>query len=128
MAVHPFSTPRAPAALGHYSPAVRAGDWVVCSGQLGVEPATGDLADGLGAQTRQALANLTAVLGDAGAGWGDVAKVTVFLAVDLAGAPLVNQVYAEALGEHRPARSTVQVAALPRGALVEIEAWAYLAR
>jgi 2-iminobutanoate/2-iminopropanoate deaminase len=110
---------------GPYSPAVRAGDWLVLAGQVGIDPATGALvAGGTGPEARQVLANVTAVLGDCGAGWADVAKVTIFL-VDMAEFPLVNTVYEEAIGRHRPARSTVAVAALPAGARVEIETWAH---
>jgi 2-iminobutanoate/2-iminopropanoate deaminase len=124
VAVEPLSTPSAPAAVGPYSPAVRAGDWVILSGQLGLDPATGRLADGVDAQARQALANVAAVLGDCGASIADVAKSLVFV-TDLGDFATVNAVYAEAFGDHRPARSTVQVAALPAGAQVEVEVWAY---
>jgi len=122
--VEPLSTPSAPKAVGPYSPAVRAGDWVILSGQLGLDPAGGALAEGVEAQARQALANVAAVLGDCGASLDDVAKSLVFV-TDLGDFATVNAVYAEAFGEHRPARSTVQVAALPAGAQVEIEVWAY---
>jgi 2-iminobutanoate/2-iminopropanoate deaminase len=104
---------------------VRAGDWLVLAGQVGIDPATGKLAPGgTEAEARQVLANITAVLGDCGAGWDDVAKVNIYL-VDMSEFPLVNTVYAEAIGTHRPARSTVAVAALPAGARVEIETWAH---
>jgi 2-iminobutanoate/2-iminopropanoate deaminase len=103
---------------------VRAGDWVILSGQLGLDPASGTLADGVDAQARQALANVAAVLRDCGAGLTDVAKSLVFV-TDLGDFATVNAAYAEAFGDHRPARSTVQVAALPAGAQVEIEVWAY---
>lgn len=124
MTVQPVPTPSAPPVAGPYSPAVRAGDWLVLSGQLGLDPATGKLADGVEAQARRVLANVAAVLADCGASLADVAKTTVFV-TDLSDFATVNAVYAEAFGEHRPARSTVQVAALPAGALVEIEAFAY---
>jgi 2-iminobutanoate/2-iminopropanoate deaminase len=121
----PVPTPSAPPVAGPYSPAVRAGDWLVLAGQVGIDPATGKLAPGgTEAEARQVLANVTAVLGDCGAGWTDVAKVTIFL-VDMAEFPLVNAVYEQAIGAHRPARSTVAVAALPGGARVEIETWAH---
>jgi 2-iminobutanoate/2-iminopropanoate deaminase len=123
--VRAIPTPSAPAAVGPYSPAVRAGDWVILSGQLGLDPGTGALADGVDAQARQALANVAAVLGDCGASLADVAKSLVFV-TDLGDFATVNAAYAEAFGDHRPARSTVQVAALPAGAQVEIEVWAYL--
>ena len=125
MTVEPVPTPSAPPVAGPYSPAVRAGDWLVLAGQVGIDPATGKLAPGgTEAEARQVLANITAVLGDCGAGWGDVAKVNIFL-VDMTEFPVVNAVYAEAIGTHRPARSTVAVAALPAGARVEIETWAH---
>lgn len=126
MSVEPVPTPSAPPAAGPYSPAVRAGDWIVLAGQIALDPATGALDDGdAAAQTRRVLANLAAALGDCGATLRDVAKTTVFL-TDLGDWVAVNAAYAEAFGDHRPARSTVQVAALPAGARVEIEAWAWL--
>jgi 2-iminobutanoate/2-iminopropanoate deaminase len=125
VAAEPVPTPSAPPVAGPYSPAVRAGDWLVLAGQVGVDPATGKLAPGgTEAEARQVLANVTAVLGDCGARWADVAKVTIFL-VDMAEFPLVNAVYEQAIGTHRPARSTVAVAGLPAGARVEIETWAH---
>jgi len=124
--VEPVPTPSAPPPAGPYSVAVRAGDWLVCAGQIALDPATGALIDGdAAAQTRQVLANLAAALADCGAGLSDVAKTTVFV-TDLADWVAINGAYAEAFGDHRPARSTVQVAALPAGAKVEIEAWAHL--
>lgn len=128
MPAEPVQTPSAPASAGPYSPAVRAGDWLALAGQVGIDPATGKLADGgVAEQTRQALANVAAVLGDCGASLGDVAKTTVFL-VDMGDFPVMNEVYADAFAEHRPARSTVAVAALPLGARVEVEVWAYAPR
>jgi 2-iminobutanoate/2-iminopropanoate deaminase len=103
---------------------VRAGDWIVCAGQVGLDPATGKIVDGVEAQARQVLANIAAVLGDCGISLADVAKTTVFV-TDIARFATVNALYAEAFGDHRPARSTVQVSALPGGAEVEIEVWAY---
>jgi 2-iminobutanoate/2-iminopropanoate deaminase len=97
----------------------------VLAGQVGLDPATGALAEGgVGAQTRQALANVAAVLGDGGATMADVAKTTVFL-VDMGDFGAMNEIYAEAFGGHRPARSAVAVAALPLGARVEVEVWAF---
>jgi len=121
-------TPSAPPAAGPYSPAVRAGDWLVLAGQVGLDPATGAMvAGGVEAQARQVLANVTAILGDSGAALTDVAKTTVFV-TDIGQFAVVNAVYAAAFGDHRPARSTVQVAALPGGAEVEIEVWAHVPR
>ena len=119
------STPNAPAAIGPYSQAIRAGQFVFASGQLGLDPATGDLREGIEAQTRQALANLQAVLSEAGATVANVVKTTIFLA-DLSHFATVNQLYGEVFGHEPPARSTVQVAALPKGGLVEIEVIALL--
>jgi len=125
MPVEPVSTPNAPPVAGHYSPAVRAGDWLVLAGQVGLDPATGKIdRSGAGAETRPAMATIAAVLGDCGASFADVAKATIFL-TNLTDFGDVNEAYGEALGGHRPARSTVQVAALPAGARVEIEVWAY---
>lgn len=124
MAVEPVPTPSAPPVAGPYSPAVRAGDWIVMAGQVGLD-ASGTMADGVEAQARQILANIAGVLGDVGATWADVAKSTIFL-TDLGNFAAVNALYAEAVDPHRPARSTVGVAALPAGAEVEIECWVYL--
>ena len=127
MPAEPVPTPSAPPVAGPYSPAVRAGDWLVLAGQVGIDPATGKLAPGgTEAEAGQVLANVTAVLRDCGAGWADVAKVTIFLAGSMENFAVVNERYAVALGEHRPARSTVAVAALPLGAAVEIEAMVHL--
>jgi 2-iminobutanoate/2-iminopropanoate deaminase len=115
------SAPEAPAAIGPYSQAIAVDGYLFCSGQLGMDPKTGQLVDGVESQTEQALMNLTAVLGAAGLSAGDVVKTTIFLA-DLAHFSTVNAVYSRFVVEPAPARSTVQVAALPRGALVEIEA------
>jgi 2-iminobutanoate/2-iminopropanoate deaminase len=128
MPPEPVPTPSAPGAAGPYSPAIRAGDWLALAGQVGMDPATGKLAgEGVADQTRQALANVAAVLGDCGASLSDVAKTTVFL-VDMGDFPVMNEVYADAFAGHRPARSTVAVAALPLGARVEVEVWAYAPR
>lgn len=124
MPAEPVPTPSAPPVAGPYSPAVRAGDWVVLAGQLGLDPVTNQLVEGVEAQARRALANIAAVLSDCGASLPDVAKTTVFV-TDLGDFATVNAVYAEAFGDHKPARSTLQVAALPLGGQVEIEVWAY---
>ena len=123
MSVNPVPTPSAPPVAGPYSPAVRAGDWIVMAGQIGIDN-TGTMADGVEAQTDQILANIAAVLGDCGASWADVAKTTIFL-TDLGNFSTVNALYSEAIGPNRPARSTVGVAALPAGAVVEIECWVH---
>lgn len=114
------STPNAPAALGPYSQAVDTGSTVYCSGQLGLDPATGNLADGVQAQTHQALKNLQAVLNAAGLSLDNVVKTTVFVQ-DLADFGTVNEIYGTYFHGGFPARSCVQIAALPKNALVEIE-------
>ena len=116
---------KAPAALGPYSSAVKAGNALYLSGQLGIDPATGELAEGVGAQTRQAMQNIAAVLEEAGASFDDVVKMTVLLA-DIDDFAAVNEVYGSFLAAPYPARSAFQVAAIPKGALVEIEAIAVL--
>jgi 2-iminobutanoate/2-iminopropanoate deaminase len=125
MPCEPVDTPSAPPVAGPYSPAVRAGDWLVLAGQVGFDAASASIPDGAAAQTRQALANVAAVLGDCRATLRDVVKTTVFV-TDLGEFAAVNAAYAEAFGDHRPARSTVEVAALPAGAAVEIEVWAFV--
>lgn len=110
----------APAAIGPYSQAVSLGGLLFTSGQIGLDPATGELVDGFEAQVRQVLSNLRAVLAAAGCRFHDVLRATIFV-TDLGHFPRLNELYGEALGDHRPARSTVQVAALPKGALVEID-------
>jgi 2-iminobutanoate/2-iminopropanoate deaminase len=119
---------RAPAAIGPYAQAVSAGGWLFTSGQIALDPATGELVPGgFEAQARRVLANLEAVLGTAGATFADVVKATLYV-TDLAHFPRLNELYGEAVGDHRPARATVQVAALPKGALVEIDLVARLER
>ncbi len=115
------ASPDAPAAIGPYSQAIEIDGFVFCSGQLGLDPATGGLLEGVENQAERALVNLEAVLAAAGLSMADVVKTTIFLA-DLSHFAQVNAVYARHMAEPAPARSTVQVAALPRAALVEIEA------
>lgn len=111
----------APAAIGPYSQAVEIDGWLYTSGQVGLDPATGEIVPGgFEAQARRVLANLEAVLGAAGCAWSDVVKATVYIA-DLADFGALNELYGQAMGDHRPARSTVQVAGLPKGALVEVD-------
>jgi 2-iminobutanoate/2-iminopropanoate deaminase len=115
------STAGAPAAIGPYSQAIASGDLLFCSGQLGLEPATGELADGVEAQADRAMRNLVAVLDAGGATLADLVKTTIFLA-DMADFATVNAVYGRYVPDPPPARSTVQVAALPKAGRVEIEA------
>ncbi|HHY88452.1 MAG TPA: RidA family protein [Chloroflexi bacterium] len=116
---------KAPVAIGPYSAAIRVGDFVYTSGQLGLDPASGNLVEGgVEAETRQALENLKAVLEAAGAGLKDVVKTTVFLR-DMGDFAKMNAIYAGFFIEKPPARSAVQVAALPKGGAVEIEAVAF---
>ncbi|HVB31322.1 MAG TPA: RidA family protein [Gemmatimonadaceae bacterium] len=115
-------TDKAPAAIGPYSQGVIANGFLFTAGQIAIDPATGQVVAGdVVAQTERVLANLKAILEAAGATWNDVVKTTVFLH-DMSDFPMVNDAYARALGDARPARSTVQVSALPRNVLVEIEA------
>ena len=128
MAHTPLLTAEAPAPIGPYSQAIRVGDFLFTSGQVALIPATGQLVEGgIEAETHQTLKNLSAVLAAGGATWADVAKTTIFL-VDLADFTIVNRIYGEVAVSPAPARSTVQVAGLPRGARVEIEAVAYLGK
>lgn len=116
------STGNAPAAVGPYSQAIASGDLVFCSGQLGLDPASGDLVEGgVEAQADRSLRNLSAVLDAAGLTMGDVVKTTIFLA-DIADFAAINAVYAQYMPDPPPARSTFAVAALPKGGLIEIEA------
>ena len=110
--------------VGPYTPIVRAGDWLVVSGQVGLRDGA-IVPGGIQAQTAQCLANLRALLEGEGASMGDVVKTTVFL-TDIADWPAMNEPYTEAFGDHRPARSAVAVAGLPAGAIVEVEAWAFV--
>jgi 2-iminobutanoate/2-iminopropanoate deaminase len=116
------SSEQAPAALGPYSQAIIAGDLVFCAGQIALEPTSGQLVGGsdIRLQTRRVIDNLAAVLVASGSSLDRVTKTTVFL-TDLADFAAMNEVYGERFGTHRPARSTVPVAGLPRGAKVEIE-------
>ncbi len=114
----------APAAVGPYVHAVEAGDFVYTSGQIGLIPATGVLAEGVEAQAEQALQNIQAVLAAAGCTMADVIKTTVFLA-DIADFGKINEIYAKNFTGETPARSCLQAGALPKGALFEIEVVAY---
>jgi 2-iminobutanoate/2-iminopropanoate deaminase len=111
--------------VGPYTPIVRAGEWLVVSGQIGLRD--GKLvAGGLDDELRQAIANLSDLLSGEGATLADVTKTTVFLRHLGSDYPKMNEVYMDAFGDHRPARSAIGVADLPLGALVEVEAWAHL--
>lgn len=119
-AIHFHHTASAPGAIGPYSQAVSHGGIVYTSGQVGFDPASGELRDGFEAQAEQVFANLRAVLAAAGCSFADVMKATVYLA-DMADFPVLNRIYTRAFGDHKPARSTTQAAGLPRGARVEID-------
>ena len=126
MATTAISTPGAPRAIGPYSQGIRANGFLFTAGQVGFDPESGELVDGgIAEQTHRVLQNLRAILRAGGTDVAHVVKTTVFL-VDMADFALMNEVYAEFFGDHRPARSTVAVASLPRGARVEIEATATL--
>lgn len=120
-----ISTPKAPAAIGPYNQAVKSGNTLYCSGQIGLIPATGELAQGLDAQVRQAFTNLTQVVEAAGGCFTDVVKFTLFV-TDLAHFGEVNAIMQEFVKSPFPARSCVEVTALPKGALFEVEAIAVL--
>jgi len=120
-----IETVKAPAAIGPYSQAVRAGDYLFCSGQIPLLPDSGEMVSGgIAEQTHQVLANLGQVLAAAGVDFSSVVKTTIYLA-DLESFAVVNEIYAEYYAGIAPARATLQVAALPKGALVEIDAVAY---
>jgi 2-iminobutanoate/2-iminopropanoate deaminase len=126
MALNFVATDGAPKAIGPYSQGIRVNGFVFTAGQVALDPKTGELvAGGIAEQTTRALENLRAILTEAGTSLAKVVKTTVFL-VDMADFAAMNEVYGRAFGTHRPARSTVAVAALPRGARVEIEAIALL--
>lgn len=122
MSLRQVNTDKAPAAIGPYSQGIVANGFLYTAGQIALDPTTGHIVEGgVSEQTERVMTNLEAVLATAGAGWGDVVKTTVYLQ-DLSHFPVVNELYGKRLGSARPARSTVQVAGLPRGALVEIDA------
>ncbi len=117
-----ISSPDAPAAIGPYSQAIRSGDLVFLSGQVPIDPKTGELVTGdIAVQTERVLDNLSAVLAAAGCAFGDVVKTTIYL-VELGDFQAVNATYAKRFTAAPPARATVQVSALPKGARVEIDA------
>ena len=120
MAIQTIHTDHAPAAIGPYSQAVLSGGLLITSGQLGLDPKTGILPEGVEAQTRQSLENIRAILAEAGLSLTDVAKTTVFIR-NMDDFGRVNEIYAAFFGEHKPARSCVEVSALPKNGLVEIE-------
>ena len=120
MALDIIHTENAPAAVGPYSQAVLTGDLLLTSGQLGLDPATGVLPEGIAAQAEQSLKNIDAILSEAGFAKTDVVKTTVFIR-NMGDFGTVNAIYAAYFGDHKPARSCVEVSALPKGGLVEIE-------
>ncbi|HEX2626632.1 MAG TPA: RidA family protein [Candidatus Limnocylindrales bacterium] len=122
-----IATGNAPGAVASYSQAIATDNLLFCAGQIGLDPATGELADGFDAQAEQVLKNLTAVLDAAGCTWDDVVKTTCFLA-DINDFAAFNAVYGRFMPDPPPARSTFAVAALPKGARVEIEAVAVLSK
>ena len=121
-----ISSDQAPAAIGPYSQAVCAGNMIFCSGQIALDPSTGEMVQGdVVMQTERVMANIAAVLSASGAGFDNVVKTTIFL-VEMGDFAAVNEVYGRFFSNHKPARSTVAVKSLPRGALVEIETVACL--
>lgn len=122
MPIKHIQTPDAPAAIGPYSQGVVANGFLYTAGQIALDPATGAMSTGdVAAQAEAVMRNLEAVIAAAGATWTDVVKTTIYLH-DMAHFATVNEIYGRWLGDARPARATVQVSGLPRGALVEIEA------
>lgn len=122
MATKIVHTEKAPAAIGPYSQGVVANGFLFTAGQIAIDPSNGQIVSGpVASQTERVMANLKAILDSVNATWKDVVKTTVFLH-DMNDFPVVNDVYGRAIGDARPARSTVQVSALPRGVLVEVEA------
>lgn len=120
MALQIIRTAAAPAAIGPYSQAIQTGNLLLSSGQLGLDPVTGSLPEGVEAQAVQALKNIGAILSEAGYTKEDVVKTTVFIR-NMGDFGKVNAIYAAFFGDHKPARSCVEVSALPKGGLVEIE-------
>jgi 2-iminobutanoate/2-iminopropanoate deaminase len=116
-----IATKNAPDALGPYSQGIKLNDLIFCSGQLGLNPSTGELVEGVRAQAEQAMKNLKAVLEAAGSGVDKIVKTTIFLK-NMGDFPVVNEVYGSFFTGDKPARSTIEVAALPKGGQVEIEA------
>jgi 2-iminobutanoate/2-iminopropanoate deaminase len=121
VSVRQINTAKAPQAIAAYSQGIVTNGFLFTAGQIGIDPQTGRLVDGLAKQTERVIANLTAVLEAAGARWTDVVKTTVYLH-DMADFQAFNEVYGRLIGDARPARTTIQAAGLPRGALVEIDA------
>ena len=124
MSIQIIHTENAPAAIGPYSQAIRTGDLLMTSGQLGLDPETGVLPEGVEAQAEQALKNIGAILEAAGFARTDVVKTTVFIR-NMSDFGKVNEIYAAFFGDHKPARSCVAVRELPKSALVEVEVIAY---
>ena len=117
-AVH---TDNAPKAIGPYSQAIVTSDFIFCSGQIGLDPQTQEMAEGLEAQAHQVMKNLQSVLTEAGSSLSHVVKTTIFV-IDIGDFAKVNEIYARYFHDHKPARATVEVSSLPKGALIEIEA------
>lgn len=120
--MEPIHTPNAPAAIGPYSQAMACGEWLFCSGQVALDPGSGEVVgETAAAQAGRVMQNLGSVLSAGGSGWDRVVKTTIFLK-NMDDFSAVNEVYAAALGDHRPARATVEVSRLPKDVLVEIDA------
>ncbi|MBP6903638.1 MAG: RidA family protein [Bacilli bacterium] len=115
-----IKTAKAPAAIGPYSQAIKVDNFIFGSGQLPIDPQTGLMKVGIVEQTKQILSNITAILEASKAHKNDVVKTTIFLS-DISNFSIVNEIYAEYFGEHRPARSTIEVSKLPKDSLIEIE-------
>lgn len=120
-------TKHAPEAIGPYSQAIVANGFVFCSGQIGLNPSTGELAGGIEIQTRQVMDNLTSVLKGAGTDLSFVVKTTIYLK-NVSDFPTVNSIYGQYFSDHKPARATVEASNLPKGALIEVDAIAVLVK
>lgn len=127
MTFKPVQTKKAPEAIGHYSQAMDCGCFIFTSGQIAIDPDTGSMVgETIEKQTRQVLSNLLEILKECNATFDDVVDTTIFC-TDLKDFGIINKVYGEMMGEHRPARSTIQVASLPKNAKIEIKMTAYVA-
>jgi len=119
--INTISTNKAPAAVGPYSQALEVNGFIFCSGQIGIDPKTNELVEGIEKQTRQILKNLQEVISASGSDFNHILKTTIYLS-DMANYALVNQIYGEYFKDHKPARATVEVSKLPKVALIEIDA------
>lgn len=126
MSLKTIHSHNAPAAIGPYSQAIKVGEWLYTSGQIALDPATGELKGDIKEQTLKAIGNLRAIVEAAGGAFTDVVKVNIYLK-DMNHFPVVNDLYGQAFGDHKPARACVEVARLPKDALIELDCVAFIA-